>query len=445
MEQIKQPNGIYMSILGNPKQGSGQCRLSYFCVCQRLDEGVLLHHTLTREIILLTHEEYENVLGLECLRKNWFVVPMELDEVQSAKSVIWFNRIKMKKPDNITTYTILPTTDCNARCFYCFELGRVHTSMSDEIAVKTAAYIQSNCGDKEVLLRWFGGEPLYNSRAIDIICEKLRSLGISYRSEMVSNGYLFDAQMVSKATELWNLKQVQITLDGTEEVYNRCKAYIYKEGSPYQTVMQNIQCLLDADVRVLLRMNLDLHNITDLGSLCDEISARFGKRRNLYVYPYLIFDSSVSWKDRYPIEKWELLYAELERLIQKLIDMGLYAFRSQRIKDCLPVNHCIADSDDAVVILPTGQLCACENYSEDEVIGHLDNGIVNIAILDTWRDRDDEIQECKTCFYYPECVRLKKCTDQVQCNEFERTALMYNIQRAMLNEYRLYKKQQIGC
>ena len=397
MIQIKIPNVKYMNVLGNAKQGNGKYRLSQYCVSHVTEDGVLLHHTLTREVILLTHEEFENAIESDYLRKNWFVVPLELDEQQIAKGVVWFNRATSKKSDIKTTYTILSTTDCNARCFYCFEMGRAHINMSDEVALKTAQYIRDNWGGKEVLLRWFGGEPLYNSKAIDLICQRLNDYGVTYRSNMVSNGYLFDDEMVSKAVGLWNLKRVQISLDGTEQIYNRCKAYIYKEGSAYQIVMDNIQRLLDSNV-----------------------------------------------KERYSVEQWEQLYSEKEKLNQQLIDLGLYAFRSQRIKDNLPVNHCIADSDHAVVILPTGQLCTCENYSEDEVIGHIDDRTLNKKILDSWRITEDEITECKTCFYYPECIRLKKCTDEVQCNPFERNALMRNTQRAMCNEYRIWKKEHSG-
>lgn len=61
--------------------------------------------------------------------------------------------------------------------------------------------------------------------------------------------YLFDGATVEQAVSHWKLKSVQITLDGTEEIYNRSKAFIYKDGkSPYQVVLANIQRLLDAGV-----------------------------------------------------------------------------------------------------------------------------------------------------------------------------------------------------
>ena len=43
---------------------------------------------------------------------------------------------------------------------------------------------------------------------------------------MISNGYLFSEEIIDRAARLWELRNVQITLDGTEKVYNETKAYI---------------------------------------------------------------------------------------------------------------------------------------------------------------------------------------------------------------------------
>ncbi|MEI3172875.1 MAG: radical SAM protein [Lachnospiraceae bacterium] len=137
----------------------------------------------------------------------------------------------MKEPEHITSYTIFTTTDCNARCFYCYEMGRSRIPMSDETAHKAAAYIAAHCGGEKVHLHWFGGEPLFNKQVIDIICTDLAEKGIVYESMIISNGYLFDGATVEQAVSHWKLKNVQITLDGTEEIYNRSKAFIYKDGT----------------------------------------------------------------------------------------------------------------------------------------------------------------------------------------------------------------------
>ena len=140
-------------------------------------------------------------------------------------------RTMQKEPEHITTYTIFTTTDCNARCFYCYEMGRSRIPMSDETAYKAATYIAAHCGGEKVHLHWFGGEPLFNKQVIDIICTDLTEKGIIYDSMMISNGYLFDKDTVEQAVSHWKLKSVQITLDGTEEIgdHKRCHSGCHGE------------------------------------------------------------------------------------------------------------------------------------------------------------------------------------------------------------------------
>ena len=191
-----------------------------------MDGGVLVFHTLTRALLLLTPEEYAAPDNLPELRDGWFRVPQEMDDMKYADQVRFIRRTMQKEPEHITSYTIFTTTDCNARCFYCYEMGRSRIPMSDETAHKAAAYIAAHCGGEKVHLHWFGGEPLFNKQVIDIICTDLTEKGIVYESMMISNGYLFDGATVEQAVSHWKLKSVQITLDGTEEIYNRSKAFI---------------------------------------------------------------------------------------------------------------------------------------------------------------------------------------------------------------------------
>jgi len=63
-------------------------------------------------------------------------------------------------PNDITSYTILPTTGCNARCYYCFEHGSKVMTMTRETAGEVVRFITEHCGPKKtVAIMWFGGEP----------------------------------------------------------------------------------------------------------------------------------------------------------------------------------------------------------------------------------------------------------------------------------------------
>ncbi len=129
---------------------------------------------------------------------------------------------------------------------------------------------------------------------IDRITGRLKEAGKEFRSTAVSNGYLFNDENVEKAVRDWNLRKVQITLDGTEEVYNRAKAFIYREGSPYRVVMDNIGRLLKAGIRVNVRLNIDRYNAEDLLDLADELRDAFGGEKLFGVYSFPLFEEGFS-------------------------------------------------------------------------------------------------------------------------------------------------------
>ena len=439
MEQILKANEAIIGILGKEKAAASGYRMLHYCISTEVEEGILLFNLLTREMLLLTREEFANAIESPYLRKHWFVVPEETDEKKLVGLARWIQNTIDRPSGIITSYTILTTTDCNARCFYCYELGRSRIPMSEETALKTAEFIRDNCGGKPVRLNWFGGEPLYNSKVIDLICDRLRELGIEYRSFMISNGYLFDDALVEKAVKEWNLKRVQITLDGTEEVYNRCKAFIYQEGSAYQVVTGNIERLLNKDITVSVRMNMDFHNAADLMVLIEELAQRFGNSKKFYAYSHLIFDEKTPWDQRYSLEKWTELYELRTTLEYRLKELGINSPKITRLTHKLPVSHCMADDSSTIVVTPDGGLGRCEHFSESDLIGHLDSPERDKAMIDSFRQRCDEIPECDNCFYYPECIRLKKCPDLMACIAPERDLIRRRTEKAMRNEYEFWK------
>lgn len=412
-------------------------RLMHFCVQAPTKEGTLLFNTLTRELVLLTPEEYAELYDLEYLKEHWFLVPQDLNEKEIVDLAKLFYANQQKKSKDITAYTIFTTTDCNARCFYCFELGRSRIAMTEETAHKVVQYIKNHCGGQPVKLAWFGGEPLYNAGVIDTICDGLRENGIEYQSSMVSNGYLFDAELVDKAVDKWNLKRTQITLDGTEKVYNRIKAYIYKDQNPYQVVLDNIGRLLDASILVHVRLNMDLHNADNLLELVDELTTRFAGKKGLIVYAHHLFDSNIPMAQIHTEEEWQKRDAAMCRLEQKIAEGG---FESRGgISKRIRMNHCMADSDKAVTILPDGNLGLCEHYSESDFIGHIDREGFDPKIVASWRERMPEVPECAECFYYPECIKLKKCSSESVCYSQFRQGKLRTTQRKMLNQYNYWK------
>ena len=413
MDIIVGANKSIFKIMSRFYKPNNNYRLMHYCVQAPVEEGTLLFNLLTREVVLLSPEEFANLFQQDYLKEHWFLVPEDANEKDYVDLIRWVFTSKQNKGNEITSYTIFTTTDCNARCFYCFELGRSRVPMSQETAVSVVEYIKDHCVGKAVKITWFGGEPLMNTNAIQTICKGLKEASIQFTSRMATNGYLFNEQILNSAVENWNLKWVQITLDGTENVYNRIKAYTNKGDSPYQVVMCNIEKLLDASIDVYVRMNMDLNNSEDLLQLMDDLSRRFRGRKGIAVYAHHLFKDNMPMADMHTEDEWNKREAAMCRLEEKIRQCDFHAKRG--ISRSIKTNHCMADHGKAITIMPDGSIGLCEQSSESDAIGHIDTEDFDDALVESWKERTPAIPECADCFYYPDCIKLRKGVSDNLC------------------------------
>ena len=441
MQTVVAANNAVCKILSKINQLEGHYRLMKYCIEEPVEGGILIFNLLTRELIYMPEAEKEGMMENSYLQDHWFVVPEGTNEKEHVDLVKWImTNQKQRKKKVIRAYTIFTTTDCNARCFYCFEKGRSRVPMSEEVAKKTVRFIANHCGGEKVKLSWFGGEPLYNLAAIDTICDGLQKEGIAYSSSMLTNGYLFTAENVDKAVRKWNLNWVQITLDGTEGVYNRAKAYIYEDTNPFQVVMESIKRLLDASIYVQIRLNMDMYNAEDLNKLVEELSKRFAGYENISVYAHHIFKTNEPLAELHSKEEWELRDAAMVKLERCIDRCGLSIKRG--IRKTLKLNYCKADSGSAVTILPTGDIGVCDHFSENEFIGSVDAEGFNQEVVSSWKETVERIPECDNCFYYPDCIQLKKCANSRVCYPQHRGDLLRKNKQSMRCEYERWVSQQ---
>ena len=408
---IREPYEPALRMLGKCRASAADRRPLAFTVREETDGKVLYFNTLTREMIAVSKEDESSEEVRDYLDRHWFFVPEKTDDIKLADQVLSVVRLLSQQPEEVSSFTVFTTTDCNARCFYCFENGCERTGMTEETADAAADYMIRNAGDHTVKIQWFGGEPLMGEAAIDRICGRLRAAGKKYRTSMISNGYLFDDENVRKAACDWNLKKVQITLDGTEEVYNRAKAYIYKEGSPYRRVMENIGRLLRADIRVAVRLNLDLYNAENLLELADELSRTFGGQEKFSVYGFPLFEEGMP-EGRIEKRRKEV-YGLQKKLDERLGRNGILA--EGILSGKLPVNQCMADSGRSVTILPDGRVGLCEHFTDREIIGDIWHEERDLELIRKWKVRRAPVEACRTCVLYPECYKIERCPDEKEC------------------------------
>ena len=226
-------------------------RLNKFVIKADVQDGWMLYNTTTGGVVFI-HKADDLCQSIDSLKDLYFYVPLGFDEVE------WVNKLRASmnspsKDQSINAFTIFTTMDCNARCFYCYEKGQPRISMTEKIATDVAEFIIKKASNKPVGLRWFGGEPLVNANVIDIICNALINNGIRFKSSMISNGLLFRDSIIQKAKDVWKLKRVQITLDGTKEIYQKAKSYKDAVGNEFERVIDNINKLIEAIDRLFIK------------------------------------------------------------------------------------------------------------------------------------------------------------------------------------------------
>ena len=431
MQVIIQTTPLVEQIVGRQKHTDGQpYRLMTYVVQQPVDDGMLLYNTLTCSLLLLTPDEAADITMQQELIERWFLVPQEHDDQKLCRQVRQMAALLKPAAKAITGYTILTTTGCNARCFYCYEKGTKPVTMTAETADKVVRYIVKHRGDEKIKIRWFGGEPLVNVKVIDQICTELREQGVPFRSTMTSNGYLFDADMVQRAKDLWQLQQVQITLDGTELTYNRVKDYVYRGVNAFERVLQNIAMLTAAGIHVLIRLNVDKHNIGEMTELVLLLHQRFGTNEHLSIYSHELF------VERTPEDEAEL-FAQQTQLAQQIAACG-YKNHKRGLQKDINLNLCMADNDGSIVIAPDGHLGKCEHFIDREFFGHIDSEDCDMTIIRKFKERRADIDACATCFCYPQCIRLVMCADKFDCTSGKQQYLLSKMKDTMKYEYERY-------
>lgn len=447
MEVIFKNDTLRQIVGGNIKdvnKGYTKTKYSRFCVKLNVNDGVLLFNSLIGMMVYFSNEEFNaiktNYEHLSFLYSNFFIINEGDDDYIESLSdkVQTFIRThkKVHTFDKVTTVTILPSTGCNAKCFYCFEKGALKKHMDYDTADKVIDFITQRYNGKMLKVKWFGGEPLINEKIITYISEKLTEKGINYDSSITSNCFLIDESKIDLYKNTWKLKRVSVTIDGTETIYNNTKAFTYS-GSAYKKVLNNVEMLANNGLRVSIRINIGAHNIEDVELLVNELSERFKEHKRVSIYLNRIYENC----EGAPEDK-----ESLSVVYKKIFEMTTLLSKTGKSVCRLSVNkpfktfYCMSDSGNAVMILPDGKIGLCEHYMDDYHIGDVVNGITNNENVRLCCEQVDKHDTCKKCILYPTCGKLKVCAGGGICGIEELDYLLYFIKKSMLKEYRKYEK-----
>lgn len=443
MEIIRYANNFYMSTLGRqPVYFDKNYRWNKCLLCVEIDGGKLILNELTRAIVFLNDQEMPDLKDkklYEFLYRTYFLVEEDFDEFSKIDMIRDLEKTPIDSLylEYCNNYLILTTLACNANCSYCYESKKGPEShMTKNTAIKVAKYILEHSQGNHVHIQWFGGEPLFNMKVIDTIHNYLRDYGKFVTSSFTTNGYLFNDYIINKAINSWNTERVQITLDGTEAKYNKIKNYSKSSGSPYKTVINNIQKLLNLGIKVTIRLNVGIDNGEDLYDLVHILYNTFGVDPNLVIYCWQIFNKTGNWS----FEQESLIYDSIAKIENFLIECGYPygTFPSETIQH----NQCMADSGDSILISPQGDLGTCEHYVDSKFWGNINSSDKNMDILNSWRVYEPKMDLCENCPIYGDCIRPSECEEMKRCSLNIKERNIRKAKEGLLSYYIDYKYKQ---
>jgi uncharacterized protein len=208
-------------------------------------------------------------------RKRFYLFDTEAEETAYCEAL--FKAMKQRLEKEPLQFAICPTYACNLRCTYCFEgqltAGPVKIMTEDQLdhAFQSIEVLRDRfhpSSEARVIL--FGGEPLLRPAHSCVEQILLRSAQKGYGVDIVTNGvdagHFADLLSAHRAA----IKQIQITLDGPQEVHDQRRMFKGGEGT-FKKITANVQKLLELGLPVTVRVNVDKDNVEQLPQLVEFI------------------------------------------------------------------------------------------------------------------------------------------------------------------------------
>ena len=373
-----------------------QFKHSQYNIAKNKGRTYILYNTLFNSMITLSNTEYEQYEKIsffeldivEILVNNGFLIPANIDEFARY---CYYKDVLINENGDSNHYTLALTSKCNARCFYCYEEGIPKHDMSIETADRfTEILLNSN---KNIDISWFGGEPLLRTDIISHITDKLNKNNKSFASNIITNGSLLSKEIIQNRFPKWNIQWIQITIDGMREEYLKRKRYYSNKESIFDTILENIDLLVQQNIDVSIRLNIDKNNIEESIKVANYFNEKYPKNQHIYVYPAFLYSSD------------DCIFEECDRTS---CSSNIYSLSNPNFNTLTyypKVNSCFINQQGAFVIDTDGSILAC-----DGDVGKQKTKFSDVFAIDNFDDLEKpssvipKVREmCSSCVYYPKC------------------------------------------
>ncbi|MDA3894127.1 MAG: radical SAM protein [Salinivirgaceae bacterium] len=196
--------------------------------------------------------------------KGYIVDPKEEEKLFKKK---YLDFIDDRDSDEVQLF-FTPWYTCNFDCSYCFqdEYTNQNDDVKDEVIEAFFSYVDTKFADRKKYITIFGGEPFLNTPSKKASIQKVidganqRKLDIA----VVTNGYNI-AEFID-ILKTANVREIQITVDGTKEVHDSRRMLKGGQGS-FENIAKGVDLLLENNIPLNMRMIVDKDNVKNLPEL----------------------------------------------------------------------------------------------------------------------------------------------------------------------------------
>lgn len=235
-------------------------------------EDLIVYNSLNGSIIKIPQNLYCTT------NPNLVSAGFVVDRDDDIHSYAYFFNNAIFKTDELNV-VIATSLDCNLSCPYCFEKNaRSNNSITQEVIRSLAKFIIHK-KHLPVHITWFGGEPMLRHKAISNLSDiLLQEEGLQFESNLITNGTIMPSQFLNKI-DLYNIKTIQITLDGIKDVHDS-KRYFKSGNGTFYTITSNIRRILEqTHADVIIKINVDRNNLNEFHNLQEYIKNSFNDYR----------------------------------------------------------------------------------------------------------------------------------------------------------------------
>lgn len=364
---------------------------------------------------------------IEYLKKRGYLCSVNEDEEKWVEKV---GDILHRKASEKYHISIIPTYECNFQCTYCYEEyynARKKGTMNKTMVDKIFSTLEKLDGEVDSNIGLFGGEPLL-SRNEDLIRYIVHTGSqYGYHFYAASNG--FDIEYFDDILNPANIFMVQTTLDGTSEYHNLVRYFIGKKPT-FDKIVQNVNRLLQNNVKVTIRTNVSKRNLDELPKLI-EFYYEQGWLKNLnFNYYFSPLDNCANYNS-VKIFNQNDIYSYLEQfenLPNKPVEIvGIYSNLYRRMKQykedgrlLLLQSEACQGNRNGLYIDYKGDLYTCCNLVGTQYIcGNIEEK--KLIFKDSywcWNKRTVSVMEkCRRCKYALFCGG--GCTAKAVRNEYD--------------------------